>query len=98
MSESVQNNAEIHIEDNSYHSQGSGEQASHHVLPNLAQMPPIPPEFTNNIGNLNYRQTLVAELMKRIPQVPTETPPNDDKLADRVVWRNPKSMMEIMIQ
>ena len=28
--------------------------------------------------------------MKRIPQVPTETPPKEDKLADRVVRRNPK--------
>jgi len=28
--------------------------------------------------------------MKRIPQVPAETPPKEDKLADRVVRRNPK--------
>ena len=28
--------------------------------------------------------------MKRIPQVPTETPPKDDKLADRVARCNPK--------
>ena len=28
--------------------------------------------------------------MERIPQVSTETPPNDDKLADRVVRHNPK--------
>ena len=28
--------------------------------------------------------------MKRIPQVPTETPPKENKLADRVAQRNPK--------
>jgi len=28
--------------------------------------------------------------MKQIPQVPTETPPKEDKLADRVTRRNPK--------
>ena len=28
--------------------------------------------------------------MKRISQVPTETSPEDDKLADMVAWRNPK--------
>lgn len=90
MSESVQNNAEIHIEDNLDHGQGSGEEASHHVPPNLAQMPPIPLEFANNIRDLNYWPTLVAELMKQISQVPTETPPKDDKLADRVARYNPK--------
>jgi len=37
---------------------------------------------------------LVAELMKQIPQVPTETPPKDDKLADRVVRCNPKAYDE----
>ena len=67
MSESVQNNAEIHIEDNLDHGQGLGEQGSHHVPSNLAQMPPIPPEFTNNIGDPNYWSTLAVELMKRIP-------------------------------
>jgi len=41
MSESVQN-IEIHVEDNSGHGQGSGEQASYHVPPNFDQMPPIP--------------------------------------------------------
>ena len=46
-------------------------------------MPPILPEFANNIGDLNYWLTLVAELMKQILQVPTETPIKDDKLADR---------------
>jgi len=28
--------------------------------------------------------------MKRIPQVPAETPPKEDKLANRVARRNPK--------
>lgn len=73
MSESVQNNSKIHIEDNSNHGQGSGEQASYHVPSNFGKMPPIPPELANNIGDSNYRPTLVAELMKRIPQVPTKT-------------------------
>ena len=53
-------------------------------------MPPIPSELANNIGDPNYWPALVAELMKRIPQVPTEAPPKEDKLADRVARRNPK--------
>ena len=53
MPESVQNNANIHIEYNSNHGQGSGEQASHHVSPNFGQMPPIPPELAKDIGDLN---------------------------------------------
>ena len=73
---------EIHIEDDLDHGQGSGEQASHHVPANFAKMPPIPPEFTNNIGDLNYWLALVAELIKQIPQVPIETPPKEDNLAD----------------
>jgi len=60
-------------------------------------MPPIPPELANNIGNPNYWPTLVAELMKRIPQVPTETPTKDDKLTDMVARCNPKCMTEIII-
>jgi len=31
ISESVHNNLEVHIEEISHHSQGSGKQASHHV-------------------------------------------------------------------
>jgi len=54
------------------------EQASCHVPPNFREMPPIPPELANNIGNPNYWPTLVAELMRSISQVPTETPPKDD--------------------
>ena len=90
MCESVQNNVEAHIWDNSSHGQGLGEEASCHVPPNFGKMPPLPHEFANNIGNQNYRPTLVAEPMKRIPQVPTVTPPKDDKLADRVAWHNAK--------
>jgi len=60
------------------------------VPPNVRQMPPIPLELANNIGDLNYWPTLVTELMKRIPHVPTETPPKDNKLADRVARRNLK--------
>ena len=44
-------------------------------------MPPIPSELANNIRDPNYWPAIVAELMKRIPQVPTETPPKVDKLA-----------------
>jgi len=58
--------------------------------PNFGQMPPIPSELANNIGDLNYWLDLVAELMKRILQVPTEIPPNEDKLTDRVARCNPK--------
>jgi len=46
-------------------------------------MPSIPPELANKIGDPNYWPALVAELMKQISQVPTETPLKDDKLADR---------------
>jgi len=68
MSESVHNNAEIHIEEVSDHGKGSGDEASHHMPPNFSQMPLIPSELANNIGDLNYWLALVAELMKRIPQ------------------------------
>ena len=84
MSESVQNDAKIHIEDNSDHGLGLGDQASHHVPPNFGQMSSIPTELANNIGDPNYWSALVVELMKQIPQVPTETLPKDDKLADRI--------------
>jgi len=60
------------------------------VPPNFAQMPPTPLEFANNIGDPNYWLALVAELMKRISQVRTKTPPNDDKLVDRVARCKPK--------
>jgi len=90
MSELVQNITEIHVEDNSDHGRGSGEQASYHVPPNFAQMPRIPLEFANDIGDPNYWLALVAELMKRIPQVLIETPPKDDKLAHMLARRNPK--------
>jgi len=53
-------------------------------------MPPLPSELANNFGNPSYWPTLVAELMKRIPQIPVEIPPKEDKLADRVAWHNPK--------
>jgi len=53
-------------------------------------MPPISSKRANNIRDLNYWLALVVELMKRISQVPTETPPKEDKLADRVVRCNPK--------
>ena len=59
---------------------------------NFGQMPPIPPELANNIGDPNYRPTdptLVPKVMKRIPQVPTKIPLKDDKLADRVAQSNP---------
>jgi len=84
MSELVDNNAKIHTEEVSDHGQGLGDQASHHVLPNFGQMPLIPSELANNIGDSNHRPAIVAELMKQIPYVPTETPAIEDKLADRV--------------
>ena len=90
MFESVQNNAETDIGDNSDHGQGSGEQASCNVPPHFGEMPPIPHKLAKNIKNPNYWPTSVVELMKWIPQVPTETPPKDDKLADRVARYNPK--------
>jgi len=80
----VHNNTKIHIKEISDHGQGSDDQASHHVPPNFGQMPPIPSELANNIGDSNYWLALVAELMKWIPQVPTKTPPKENKLVDRV--------------
>jgi len=61
-----------------------------HVPLNFGQMPPIPSKLGKNIGDPNYWPTLVAELMKQIPQVPTETPPQEEKLEDRVARSNPK--------
>ena len=69
MSELVHNNAEAHIEEISDHGQGSDDQASDHVPSNFSQMPPIPSELANNIGDSNYWPVLVAELMKQILQV-----------------------------
>jgi len=60
------------------------------VQPNFGEMPPNLPELTNNIGSLNYWSTMVAELMRQIPQVHVETPPKNDKLANRVARHNPK--------
>jgi len=53
-------------------------------------MPPISPELANNIGEPNYWPTLVAKPIKQIPQVPTQTLPEDDKLAESVAQCNPK--------
>jgi len=89
MFESLHNNAEVHIKEISNHGQGSSDQAPHHVPPNFGQMPPILPKLANNVGGPNYWLVLVAELMKRIPPVPTKTSPKEDKLADRVARRNP---------
>jgi len=58
--------------------------------PQHADKPPLPSELASNLGNSSYWPFLVAELMKRIPQVPAETPPIEDKLANRVARRNPK--------
>jgi len=66
MSESTPNNAEVHIEEISDYIQGMIDRASHHVPPNFGQMPPIPSELANNIGDSNYWPALVAKLMKRI--------------------------------
>jgi len=64
VSESMHNNAEIHIEEISDHGHGSGDQASHHMPPNFDQMLLIPSELANSIGDLNYWPTLAAELLK----------------------------------
>jgi len=64
---------------------------------NFDQIPSIPSELANNIGDPNYWAALVVELIKQIPQVPTETPPEEDKLVDRVARRNPKVKMDLMI-
>jgi len=60
------------------------------VPPNFGQMPPIPFELSNNIKDPNNSQALVAELIKRIPQVPIETPHKEDKTTDRIARCNPK--------
>jgi len=82
LSKSVHHNEEVHIDEISDYGQRSGDQASHHVPPNFNQKPPIPSELADNIGDSNYWPVLVAELMKRIPQVPAETPP-EEKIYDR---------------
>ena len=97
MLESVYNNLEVHIEEISDDGQGLGDHASNHVPSNFGQMPPIPAELTNDIGDPNYWQALVTELMKWIPQVPTETPYTVDKLAYRVAQHNPKVFYGIYI-
>ena len=66
MSESVHNNEEVHVEEISDHGKELGDQASHHVPPNFGQLPLIPSELANNIGDSNYWPALVAELMKQI--------------------------------
>jgi len=64
MCESVQNNVETQVRDDSNHNQGSGAKASCNVPPNLGEMSSIPPELANNIGDPNYWPTLVSELTK----------------------------------
>jgi len=54
MSESVQNNEETHLGDNSDYDKGLGEQASCNAPPNFGEMPPILPKLANNIINPNY--------------------------------------------
>jgi len=63
MSESAQNNMEVHVEDNLDQGQGSGDQASYQE-PQHGDTPPLPSELASNLGNSNYWPTLVAELMK----------------------------------
>jgi len=89
MSQSMHNNMEVQVEDNMEQGQRSGDQASCQEPPH-GDTPPMPSELAGNLGNPSYWLTLVAELMKRIPQVPAKTPPKEDKLADRVAWRNRK--------
>jgi len=50
----------------------------------------LPSVLASNLGNPSYCATLVAELIKRIHQLPAETPPKEDKLVDRVARCNPK--------
>lgn len=90
MSESMQNNAETHIGDNSDHGQGLVNQALCNVPPNLGRMPSIPLELASNIRKPNYYQTLVFELMKQIPPVLVKTILKTIKLVDRVARCNPK--------
>jgi len=64
MSESIQNNVETYIGDNSDYVQALGDQTLCNVPSNLSGMPSILPKLANNIGNPNYGQTLLSELMK----------------------------------
>ena len=80
---------DVHVEDNMEQGQRSSDQASCQE-PQHGDMPPLPSELASNLGNPSYWPTLVAELMKRIHQVPAETPPKEDKLADMVAWCNPR--------
>jgi len=47
-----QNNAETHMEENSYHGQGLGDQVLGNVAITLSGMPSIPPEFVSNMRTL----------------------------------------------
>ena len=53
MSELVQNNMEVHVEDNLEQGQGSGDQASCQELQH-GDTPPLPSELASNLGNPNY--------------------------------------------
>jgi len=53
MLESIQNNKETHVWDDSHHDQGSGVQALCNVPQNLSGMPQIILESTNAIENPN---------------------------------------------
>ena len=66
MSRTMQNDNEVHVEDNSEQGQGSGDQASCQGPPH-GDMPPSLSELASNLVDPSYWPTLIAELMKWIP-------------------------------
>ena len=58
--------------------------------PNPSGMPLILSKLASNIRNPNYWYALVSKLMKQIPLGPSESPYEDNKLANRIAQHNPK--------
>ena len=90
MLESLQIKVETHLRDNSNHGQGQVTRPQVMFHQTLVECPLFSPELPHNIGNPNYWQTLVFELMKQIPSAPSEISPKDDKVADRAARHNPE--------
>jgi len=88
MSEFVYNN--VTIGDNMDQGQRLGDQASCNVPINLSTGSLATLMMLENPDKPNYCQSLMFELMNRIPPIPPEISHMEDKIVDRVAYRNPK--------
>ena len=92
MSESINNDQNRKKEE----SQGSGNRVNEEPQQDPSGGPMVALEVFSGVEDPNYWKKLVTKLMKRIPSAPSaplvllENPSKSDKLADRVVRRNPK--------